>query len=336
MDILSSVHTQFARACEDKLKTKYCDKHNSDNRKAFKGDDQDKNSTELDRNLAYKIESRMAHDYAEWMKRKHPDCNRLILAHKQHFDREFIQEMINSKECTKKINTYTRLLAFLHNCKPNDVHDLRPMACTQDSDVGRGYTLENYQRQLAYRQEHNNEREADMMRILLMTGLRRDEAEQIRPSNFGVKNGHMFCHLSGTDDLRNLTLPGECPVLTKLEKPRTVEILDKYKGELKNLLSRYDKNEIICKDLSKRIKTEGIRGMYACELYTRFARPIEKVYASERIEEKNKKVTARYRDLQGYVWDRRALLRVAYSLGYDYALILVQKYMWRLREKSCE
>lgn len=76
--------------------------------------------------------------------------------------------------------------------------------------------------------------------------------------------------------------------------------------------------------------------MYACELYTRFARPIEKVYASERIEEKNQKVTARYRDLQGYVWDRRALLRVAYSLGYDYALILVQKYMWRLREKSCE
>ena len=168
------------------------------------------------------------------------------------------------------------------------------------------------------------------MQICRATGLRRDEAEQIRPSNFRFAGTHYVCHLSGNSD--HLKFPGEKTVWTKGGRIRTIEILSKYNDVLHQILSSYDPNEKICSKIPNRIDVHGIRSMYACELYLAFARPIAMIKPSDRTMEHDKSRPTRYRDSQGYVWDRAALLRVSASLGHNRSEVVVRHYLWRLRQ----
>ena len=50
--------------------------------------------------------------------------------------------------------------------------------------------------------------------------------------------------------------------------------------------------------------------------------------------EHGKSRPTRYRDQQGYVWDRNALLRVFSSLGHNRSEVVVRHYLWRLRQEK--
>lgn len=332
MNIFKKVGTPFAKACEDKLLSaigKGVSKHKARADKIKAGSERH-SSDIMHSDGTIDTYANVAKLYAKWMAEAHPDCRRLVIAHKRHYDREFIQHQKDKGLKGTTIKTYTSALAFLHTCTMNEVHANRPMVRTQDTTRSRSYSEEKYNNQLRYRRKRGETRVADIMQICRMTGLREDEAEQVRRSNFHWEQDRIICHLSGNNDSRNLK-PGERTVWTKGGRERTIEILPVNNERLCEILSRYQSDEKICSKIPDRIDIHGIRSMYACDLYQAFARPIEQISPKERTIENGEDCPSRYRDAQGKVWDRRALLRVSASLGHDRSSVVVASYMWRLR-----
>ena len=333
MKIYDEVGTPFAKACQDKLSSsiaKGTSKHQARVDKLQSGSKR-KSSGMLHSDRTIDGYADIAKRYAQWMATEHPDCRKLIVAHKRHYDREYIQAKIDKGFKAATIKTYTAALAFLHSCTMNEVHANRPMVRTQDATRSRSYSEAKYNNQLRYRRNHGEDRVADIMQICRMTGLREDEAEQVRPSNFHLDQDRFICHLSGNNDSKNIGA-GEQTVWTKGGRERTIEILPKYTGQLREILSRYETDERICSKIPDRIDVHGIRSIYACELYQAYARSVEEIPVKERTTENGKDRPSRYRDAQGMVWDRRALLRVSASLGHSRSSVVVASYLWRLRE----
>ena len=333
MKINDEVGTPFAKACQDKLASsiaKGTSKHQARADKLQSGSKR-KSSGILHADRTIDGYADIAKRYARWMATEHPDCRKLIVAHKRHYDREYIQAQIDKGLKAATIKTYTAALAFLHKCNMDDVHSNRPMVRTQDATRSRAYSEATYYNQLRYRRKHGEDQVADIMQICRMAGLREDEAEQVRPSNFRFEAEKTVCHLSGNNDSKNIGA-GEQTVWTKGGRERTIEILPRYTGQLCEILSRYETDERICSKIPDRIDVHGIRSMYACELYQAYARPVEEIPVKERTTKNGKDCPSRYRDAQGMVWDRRALLRVSASLGHSRSSVVVQNYLWRLRE----
>ena len=333
MKIYDEIRTPYAKACQDKLSSsiaKGTSKHQARAEKLQSGSER-KSSGMLHSDRTIDGYADIAKRYARWMATEHPDCRKLIVAHKRHYDREYIQAQIDKGLKAATIKTYTAALAFLHKCNMDDVHSNRPMVRTQDATRSRSYSEATYNNQLCYRRKHGEDRVADIMQICRMTGLREDEAEQVRPFNFHLDQDRFICHLSGNNDSKNIG-QGEQTVWSKGGRERTIEILPKYTGQLREILSRYETDERICSKIPDRIDVHGIRSMYACELYQAYARPVEEIPVQERTVENGKSCPSRYRDAQGMVWDRRALLRVSASLGHSRSSVVVASYLWRLRE----
>ena len=333
MKIYDEIGTPFAKACQDKLSSsiaKGVSKHKAREEKVMAGSKR-KSSGMLHADRTIDGYADIVKRYAQWIATEHSDCRKLIAAHKRHYDREYIQAQIDKGLKAATIKTYTAALAFLHNCTMDEVHANRPMVRTQDATRSRAYSEATYNNQLRYRSKHGENRVADIMQICRMTGLREDEAEQVRPSNFHLDQDRFICHLSGNNDSKNIGA-GEQTVWTKGGRERTIEILPKYTGQLREILSRYETDERICSKIPDRIDVHGIRSMYACELYQAYARPVEEISVKERTVENGKSCPSRYRDAQGMVWDRRALLRVSASLGHSRSSVVVASYLWRLRE----
>ena len=335
MNITQVVSTCFAQACAQKLLSslgKGMSKHSERARNIAAG------SERMSRNLLHSDDTINSYancltQYARWMKENHPDCHRLQIAKKRHYDHEFIQHLISTHAyAPTTIKQYAAALAFVHGCTMNQVHNARPTVRAEDATRSRSYTEEKFSRQLQYRLKHGPASVAAMMQICRATGLRRDEAEQVRSSNFHFTGTHYICHLSGNPD--HLKFLGEKTVWTKGGRMRTIEILPKYNDVVHRILSSCDPNEKICPKIPDRIDVHGIRSMYACELYLEYARPIDTIKPSDRTMEHGKSRPTRYRDQQGYTWDRNALLRVSASLGHNRSEVVVRHYLWRLRQEK--
>lgn len=230
------------------------------------------------------------------------------------------------------IKLYTAAVAFVHSCTMNQVHNNRPTVRVEDTTRSRSYTEAKYENHLRYRFKHGPIAMAHIMQICRITGLRCDEAEQIRPSNFVFDGKVYHCYLSGNPN--RLKYPDEKTVWTKGGRERTIEILPKYNTLLCGILSLYQPDEKICSEIPDRIGIHGIRSMYACELYQAFARDISTISPTDRTMENGKSRPTRYRDSQGYTWDRDALLRVSASLGHNRSEVVVRHYLWRLRQAN--
>lgn len=334
MKIYEEVHTPFARACEHKLLSsigKGVSKHKA-RQEAIEAGSKRKSSNLLHSDNTIDGYAEISTRYAKWMKEKHLDCTKLIVAHRRKYDHEYIQELIDSKTYSPAtIKTYTAALAFLHSCTMDEVHDNRPVVHTKDATRNRNYTLEKYTSDLRYREKKGQTDVVDIMRLCWMTGMRKNEAEQVCPSNFHEENGRIVCHLSGNNNEKNVP-EGERSVWTKGGRKRTIEILPKYYDELREILSRYLPDEKICPKTPGRIHVHGIRSFYACEMYQALARPIEEISKKERTMESGNWRSSRYVDADGYIWDRRALLQVSASMGHVRTSVIVESYLWRLKE----
>lgn len=335
MNISQAVPTRFAQACEQKLSSsigKGVSKHIARAKNMAEGSER-KSSDLLNSDDTINSYANCLTQYARWMSTNHPDCNCLRVARKRHYDREYIQRLISTHAyAPATIKQYAAALAFVHGCTMNQVCNTRPTVRAEDATRSRSYTEAKFNRQLQYRLKHGPAPVTAIMQICRATGLRRDEAEQIRPSNFRFAGTHYVCHLSGKPD--HLKFPGEKTVWTKGGRMRTIEILPKYNDVLHRILSFCDPDEKICPKIPDRIDVHGIRSMYACELYLAFARPIDMIKPSDRTMEHDKSRPTRYRDRQGYVWDRAALLRVSSSLGHNRSEVVVRHYLWRLRQEK--
>ncbi len=160
--------------------------------------------------------------YARWMDENHTDCNRLPIAHKRHYDHEFIQYLIDTHAYSPAtIKLYTAALTFVHSCTMNEVHNNRPTVRAEDTTRSRSYTEEKYENQLQHRFKYSPMAVAHIMQICRITELRRDEAEQIRPSNFWFAGKVYHCHLSGNPN--RMKYPDEKTVWTKGGRERTME-----------------------------------------------------------------------------------------------------------------
>ncbi len=335
MNIAQLVPTPFAKACEQKLLSsigKGISKHTERARNIAAGSER-MSSDLLHADDTINSYANCLTQYARWMSKNHPDCNCLRVARKRHYDRAYILHLIGTHAyAPTTIKQHTAALAFVHGCTMNQVCNTRPTVRAEDATRSRSYTEEKFTRQLQYRLQHGPASVAKIMQICRATGLRRDEAEQVRPSNFRFTGTHYICHLSGNPD--HLKFPGEKAVWTKGGRLRTIEILPKYNDLLRGILSSCEPDQKICPKNPDRIDVHGIRSMYACELYLAFARPITAIKPSDRTMERDKSRPTRYRDRQGCVWDRAALLRVSASLGHNRSEVVVRHYLWRLRQKK--
>lgn len=333
MNITQAVPTRFAQACEQKMLSsigKGVSKHIARAQNIAAGGER-MSSDLLHSDDTINSYANCLTYYARWMDENHTDCNRLQIAHKCHYDREFIQHLIETNAYSPAtIKLYTAALAFVHGCTMNQIHDNRPTVRAEDTTRSRSYTEEKYDNQLRYRFKYGPMAVAHIMQICRVTGLRRDEAEQIRPSNFGFDGKVYHCHLSGNPN--RMKYPDEKTVWTKGGRERTIDILPKYNTLLREILSSYQPDEKICSEIPDRIGVHGIRSMYACELYQAFARDISAISPTDRTMENGKSRPTRYRDSQGYTWDRDALLRVSASLGHNRSEVVVRHYLWRLRQ----
>ena len=93
MNIYNNVHTPFAKACEDRLLSsigKNVSKHRA-RAEAVQNGSKRQSSGLLHADTTIDNYAKIAQKYAVWMKENHPDCRRLLVAHKRHYDREFVQ-----------------------------------------------------------------------------------------------------------------------------------------------------------------------------------------------------------------------------------------------------
>lgn len=156
MKIYEEVHTPFARACEHKLLSsigKGVSKHKA-RQEAIEAGSKRKSSNLLHSDNTIDRYAEISTRYAKWMREKHLDCTKLIVAHRRKYDHEYIQELIDSKTYSPAtIKTYTAALAFLHSCTMDEVHDNRPVVHTKDATRNRNYTLDKYTSDLRYREK---------------------------------------------------------------------------------------------------------------------------------------------------------------------------------------
>lgn len=331
MNIKDSVGTAFARACQDRLLSsigKGISKHEL-RQEAISSGSERHSSGLLHADTTIDNYAGIATRYAEWMKETHPDCTRLKIAHKRKYDHEYIQSLIDRGLSPSTIKTYTAALSFLHNCTMNDIHSERPIVQPKDATRCRYYSEQVYQEQISKCEENRNENLVAILRLCRITGLRKDEARQIRPENFiWTKNG-VVCHLTGANKAHHMH-PDESNVHTKGGRERTIEILPRYEAELMDILSHTEAHTPICSHIPNDINIHGIRALYAAEMYQAFARPIADIPVHERTIENGKNLPSRYIDKAGHTWDRRALLRVSTSLGHSRSNVVVQNYLWML------
>ena len=332
MNIYNNVHTPFAKACEDRLLSsigKNVSKHRA-RAEAVQNGSKRQSSGLLHADTTIDNYAKIAQKYAVWMKENHPDCRRLLIAHKRHYDREFVQSIIDAGRKPATIKTYTAAVAFLHNCTMREVHSERPVVCAQDATRCRTFSEDEYNRQLARRTSKGQSALADIMQICRMAGLRKDEAQQIRRENFLHTQDGWVCHVTGSNKSHRLR-QDESVVHTKGGRERTIEIVPRYENILQEILARAEPGKPICSQIPDRVNIHGIRALYAAELYLLYARQIEQIPPNERTRENGKDRPSRYVDHQGKVWDRRALLRVSASLGHNRSEVVVQNYLWVLR-----
>ena len=332
MDIYNNVKTPFAKACEHRLRSsigKNVSKHRA-RAAAVQNGSKRQSSGLLHADTTINNYAKIAQNYTVWMKKNHPDCRRLLIAHKRHYDREFIQSLIDAGKKPATIKTYTAALAFLHNCTMNEVHSERPVVRPKDATRCRTFSEETYNKQLTCRLNKKQYDVADIMQICRMTGLRKDEAQQICKENFLHTQDGWICHVTGSNKTHKLRRD-ESVVYTKGGRERTIEIIPQYESVLCEILSRAESGKPICPNIPNRVNIHGIRAMYAAELYQFYARPIEQISPNERTREKGRDLPSRYIDHQGKVWDRRALLKVSASLGHNRSEVVVQNYLWILR-----
>ena len=182
MNIAQVVPTRFAQACEQKLLSslgKGISKHSERARNIAAGSER-MSSDLLHSDDTINSYANCLTQYARWIKENHPDCHRLQIAKKRHYDHEFIQHLINTHAyAPTTIKQYAAALAFVHGCTMNQVHNARPTVRAEDATRSRSYTEEKFNRQLQYRLQHGPACVAAIMQICRATGLRRDEAEQV-------------------------------------------------------------------------------------------------------------------------------------------------------------
>ena len=331
MNIKDSVGTAFARACQDRLSSsigKGISKHEL-RQEAISSGSERHSSGLLHADTTIDNYAGIATRYAEWMKETHPDCTRLKIAHKRKYDHEYIQFLIDRGLSPSTIKTYTAALSFLHNCTMNDIHSERPIVLPKNATRCRYYSEQVYQEQLSKCEENRNENLVAILRLCRITGLRKDEAQQVRPENFiWTKNG-VVCHLTGANKTHHMR-QDESNVHTKGGRERTIEILPQHEAELRDILSHTEAHAPICSHIPNDVNIHGIRALYAAEMYQAFARPIADIPVYERTMENGKSLPSLYVAKDGHVWDRRALLRVSASLGHSRSNVVVQNYLWML------
>ena len=247
--------------------------------------------------------------YAEWLLVKHPEARKIKYAHEKGYDTEYIQTLIDKKLSASTIGRATAALAKLYGCTANDIHPNRPIRHEWDINRSREYTLEALERDKC--------KYPDMVNICLATGVRRCELMRLKPKCFIEKVGKMICHLDGKDQN------------TKGGKTRDIEILDENVPVVKEILAKYNQDDIMFPEVPQHLDVHAIRAIYAGNFYNSIARKLEDIPSDERVMLKHPKrdfsrpgklrtsVPAILTKRNGKKYDRSAMVRVSESLGHN-------------------
>ena len=260
--------------------------------------------------------------FAKWLAVEHPEVSKLQYAHRKGYTREFIQLMIDRGLSPYTINHDTCALAKLFRCSSNDIHDNRPPRHYDEITRSRGYSEKQYAKDL--------KKYGDLARLLRCIGVRECELVHLSPSCFGDVNGELMLQLDGRKQH------------TKGGKSRTVEILPENQQIVREILAKFDVDELICPKAPSHLDIHGIRRMYANDFYDSIAPEITDEMREERVPLKHAKVdnsrpnqvrtdaprVYRRRKLNNRELDRVAMLRVSRSLGHNRVDVMVQSYLW--------
>lgn len=258
--------------------------------------------------------------YWAWVKKNYPDVRTLRYARKIGCPRAYIQHRIKSGKSAHTIAMETSALAKLYRCHAWEIHDDRPPRLSENITRSRNYNTETL--------EQNRITYGDVVEFLRRTGLRRSEAMRTTPKCFFDCGDDLMLHLDGS--AQN----------TKGGRSRDVEILPEDQAWLRDFISRYEPDKIMFPAPPAHLDIHGIRAIYAAALYEAFARPIEEIPANERIPlPRPKRDNSRPNQVRidappvyrrrwdGKKFDRRALLRVAESLGHSREDVVVLNYL---------
>lgn len=258
--------------------------------------------------------------YWAWVQKNYPDVHTLRYAKKMGCPRAYIQSRIDAGLSPYTIAMETSALAKLYRCHAWEIHDDRPPRLSENITRSRNYTMETLER--------NRITYGDLVDFCLRTGLRRSEVMRVRPDCFFNCGDDLMLHLDG--HAQN----------TKGGRSRDVEILPENQAWLREYISRFAPDKMMFPAPSTHLDIHALRSMYAEALYKAFARPIEEISADERIPlARPKKDNSRpnkvridapalyRRRWDGKVFDRRALLRVAESLGHSRVDVVVLNYL---------
>lgn len=265
----------------------------------------------------YQYESKR---FADWVVENHPDVDRLAYAHKMHYDREYIQQMIDRGLAPSTIAHATSALAKLFRCHAGDIHDNRPMRRYQDFTRSRGYNEAGYAKDVR--------KYGDIPQLCRCTGVREIELEHLYPECFltDSETGMLFLHLDGKRQQ------------TKGGKTRDVVILPEKQETVRNILAHYPAGKLLCPAAPSHLDIHGIRSLYATDYYNAIARDPKSIPKAERMKRKHPAVDATgkirttvpmvyTRRWDGKKFDRAALITVSESLGHHRDDVVVHSYL---------
>lgn len=227
--------------------------------------------------------------FADWVHKTY-SCNRLDKA--KAYVPEYLQSRVDSGLSPWTIKLERAALSKLYHCQAADWGVDVPERRRQNISRSRNDCV---------RDKHfSTAKNADLVEFLQGTGLRRREAEHVRPCDI-----HVTRHGVSVD------------VVGKGGKRRSVPVLAGFESKVSRYASGSKKP--IWGKIPGSCDVHGYRREYATALYRQSARPIDQ------LERKDKYICRA--DKSGVIYDKQALMTVSKALGHNRTDVVVSHYL---------
>lgn len=246
---------------------------------------------------SFKTYKQQFKNYCNWLEKNYPTVHTFEEA--LGYVNDYLRYLIKENRSPYSISTTKSALAKTFGVS-GTIFIATPPRTRADIKRSRGEVV---------RDRHiSSEKEQKLARLTSATGLRRAEMTQIRAEDLFFKNGIPYLRV-----FRG----------TKGGKERIAEIVGKTESETRDIVKwiQSKKGRLVPK-LSSNFDNHHYRSEYACRIYKKYARNIDKIPFKERY--------CMRKERAGETFDRVAMGIASKNLGHNRIVVIAQNYLYQM------
>lgn len=234
--------------------------------------------------------------FAKWCKQNH-HCKTVEQC--REYVNEYLAEII--ERCSPStVSSYKSAIAKLYGCSSEE---FIKTPVRHRADIKRSRNPVGMDRHFS------RENNADLIRFVRCTGLRRSELSMLNGNEYSFQNGALFVHIRKGKG-------GKMRDAKVIGSPEDIEFIFRK-------LKAAGEGRVFAK-IHSAFDQHAERAEYAARYYERIARPINE------IPRKNRYVCRK--DLKGLVLDKMAMLEISRSLGHNRVDVIASNYAYKFKE----